>query len=119
MFELGSSRGIYPRWREPHDYALAYLSCAVPYLVDGPGAVSGRRGAFGLLTAIIAVLALWMSGYAIRSGQAPPPASESYAAIGKGRPVRQEILFTERSAVSCVRHPTACRDGPAARPSAT
>jgi hypothetical protein len=35
-----------------------YLGFAVPYLADGLGAVSGRTGAFGLLTAIIAVLAL-------------------------------------------------------------
>jgi predicted MFS family arabinose efflux permease len=71
-------------------YTLAYLGFAVPYLVDGLGAVSGRTGAFGLLTAIIAVLALWTTGYAIRSGQASPPASESDAATGEGRPVRQE-----------------------------
>jgi hypothetical protein len=62
----------------------------VPYLVDGLGAVSGRPGAFGLLAAIIAVVALWTTGYAIRSGHALPPASESDAAIGKGRSVRQE-----------------------------
>jgi hypothetical protein len=29
--------------------------------------VSGRTGAFALLAAIIAVLALWTTGYAIRS----------------------------------------------------
>jgi hypothetical protein len=58
--------------------------------VDGLGAVSGRVGAFGLLTAIIAILAVWTTGYAIRSGQASPPAPESDAAIGEGRPVRQE-----------------------------
>ena len=63
---------------------------AVPYLVDGLGAVSGRTGAFGLLTAIIAVLALWTTGYAILSGRASPPASESDAPIGESRPVRQE-----------------------------
>jgi hypothetical protein len=61
----------------------------VPYLVDGLGAVSGRTGAFGLLTAIIAVLALWTTGYAIRSGLAPPRAPGSASAMGEGRPVRQ------------------------------
>jgi len=61
--------------------------------VDGLGAVSGRTGAFGLLTAIIAVLTLWTTGYAIRSGQASPPAPESDAAIGEARPVRQENSF--------------------------
>jgi hypothetical protein len=71
-------------------YTLAYLGFAVPYLVDGLGAVSGRTGAFGLLTAIIAVLALWTTGYAILSGRASPPASESDAPIGESRPVRQE-----------------------------
>jgi hypothetical protein len=71
-------------------YVLAYLGFAVPYLVDGLGAVAGRPGAFGLLTAIIAVLALWTTGYAIGSGQTSPPDSESDAAIGEGRPVRQE-----------------------------
>ena len=71
-------------------YALAYLGFAAPYLVDGLGAVSGRTGAFGLLTAIIAVLALWTTGYAILSGRASPPASESDAPIGESRPVRQE-----------------------------
>ena len=58
-------------------YTVAYLGFAVPYLVDGLGAVSGRTAAFGLLTAIIAVLALWTTGYAIRSGLASPRASES------------------------------------------
>jgi hypothetical protein len=56
-------------------YTLAHLGFTVPYLVDGLGAVSGRPGAFGLLAAIIAVVALWTTGYAIRSGQASPPAS--------------------------------------------
>jgi predicted MFS family arabinose efflux permease len=70
-------------------YAVAYLGFAVPYLVDGLGAVSGRTGAFGLLTAIIAVLALWTTGYAIRSSLASPPTPESESARGEGRPVPQ------------------------------
>jgi hypothetical protein len=69
-------------------YALAYLGFAVPYLVDGLGAVLGRTGAFGLLTAIIAVLALWMTGYAIRSGRASRPAPESRVTMAEARPVR-------------------------------
>ena len=49
-------------------YTVAYLGFAVPYLVDGLAAVSSRTGAFGLLTAIIAVSTLWTTGYAIHSG---------------------------------------------------
>jgi len=70
-------------------YALAYLGFAAPYLVDGLGAVSGRTGAFGLLTALIAVLTLWTTGYAIRSGLASPAAPESESARGEARHVRQ------------------------------
>jgi hypothetical protein len=70
-------------------YTVAYLGFAVPYLVDGLGAVSGLVGAFGLLTAIIAVLALWTTGYAIRSSLASPPTPESESARGEGRPVPQ------------------------------
>jgi hypothetical protein len=66
----------------------AYLGFAAPYLVDGLDAVSGQPGAFGLLTAIIAVLALWTTGCVIRSGRASPPAPESEVAIGEARPVR-------------------------------
>ena len=70
-------------------YTVAYLGFAVPYLVDGLAAVSSRTGAFGLLTAIIAVLALWTTGYAIRSGLASPRAAESESARGEARPVPQ------------------------------
>jgi predicted MFS family arabinose efflux permease len=70
-------------------YTVAYLGFAVPYLVDGLAAVSSRTGAFGLLTAIIAVLALWTTGYAIRSGLASPRAPESESARGEGTPVPQ------------------------------
>jgi hypothetical protein len=35
-------------------YALAHLGFAVPYLVDGLGALAGQTGAFTALTAIIA-----------------------------------------------------------------
>jgi len=70
-------------------YTVAYLGFAVPYLVDGLAAVSSRTGAFGLLTAIIAVLALWTTGYAIRSGLASPPAPEPESARAEGRPVPQ------------------------------
>ena len=45
-------------------YALAYLGFAAPYLVDGLGALVGQTGAFAVLTAIIAGLALWTAGYA-------------------------------------------------------
>jgi MFS family permease len=45
-------------------YALAYLGFAAPYLVDGLGALVGQSGAFAVLTAIIAGLALWTAGYA-------------------------------------------------------
>jgi hypothetical protein len=68
---------------------LAYLGFAVPYLVDGLGALSGRVGGFGLLTAIIAVLALWTTGYAIRSRLASPRAPEPESARGEARPVPQ------------------------------
>jgi hypothetical protein len=68
-------------------YTVAYLGFAVPYLVDGLAAVSSRTGAFGLLTAIIAVLALWTTGYAIHSGLASPPAPEPESARAEGRPV--------------------------------
>ncbi len=44
-------------------YALAYLGFAVPYLVDGLGAMAGKAGAFVALTAIFAGLALWTAGY--------------------------------------------------------
>ena len=70
-------------------YTVAYLGFAVPYLVDGLAAVSSRTGAFGLLTAIIAVLALWTTGYAIRSSLASPPAPEPESARAEGRPVPQ------------------------------
>jgi MFS family permease len=70
-------------------YTVAYVGFAVPYLVDGLSAVSGRTGAFGLLTAIIAVLALWTTGYAIRSGLASPRAPEPESARGEGTPVPQ------------------------------
>jgi predicted MFS family arabinose efflux permease len=73
-------------------YVLAYLGFAVPYLVDGLGAVAGRVGAFGLLTAIIAVLALWTTGYAIRSGLTSPRAPEPESTRDEGRPVRWEKL---------------------------
>jgi predicted MFS family arabinose efflux permease len=55
-------------------YALAYLGFAAPYLVDGLGALVGQTGAFAVLTAIIAGLALWTAGYAAslrRSFQGP------------------------------------------------
>jgi MFS family permease len=45
-------------------YALAYLGFAVPYLAAGLGALAGQSGAFIVLTAIIAALALWTAGYA-------------------------------------------------------
>ncbi len=45
-------------------YAVAYLGFAAPYLVDGLGVVAGRTGAFAVLTAAIAALALWTAGYA-------------------------------------------------------
>ena len=45
-------------------YALAYLGFAVPYLTAGLGALAGKSGAFVVLTAIIAALALWTAGYA-------------------------------------------------------
>ena len=45
-------------------YAVAYLGFAAPYLVDGLGVVAGRTGAFAVLMAIIAALALWTAGYA-------------------------------------------------------
>jgi MFS family permease len=47
-------------------YAVAYLGFAAPYLVAGLGALAGKTGAFVALTAIIAVLALWTAGYAVR-----------------------------------------------------
>ena len=46
-------------------YAVAYLGFAAPYLVDGLSVLVGRTGAFAILTAIIAVLALWTAGYAV------------------------------------------------------
>jgi hypothetical protein len=73
----------------PCYYTVAYLGFAVPYRVDGLGAVAGQTGAFGLLTAIIAVLALWTTGYAIRSGLASLRAPESESARGEGTPVPQ------------------------------
>jgi MFS family permease len=45
-------------------YALAYVGFAVPYLAAGLGVLAGKSGAFVVLTAIIAVLALWTAGYA-------------------------------------------------------
>ena len=45
-------------------YALAYLGFGVPYLADGLSALAGKAGAFVVLTAIIAGLALWTAGYA-------------------------------------------------------
>jgi predicted MFS family arabinose efflux permease len=45
-------------------YAVAYLGFAVPYLAAGLGALAGKSGAFVVLTAIIATLALWTAGYA-------------------------------------------------------
>jgi len=47
-------------------YALAYLGFAVPYLAAGLGALAGKTGAFVALTALIAALALWTTGYAAR-----------------------------------------------------
>jgi predicted MFS family arabinose efflux permease len=70
-------------------YTVAYLGFAVPYLVDGLGAAAGRTGAFALLTAIIAVLALWTTGYAIRSGLASPRAPQSESARAEDTPVPQ------------------------------
>jgi hypothetical protein len=61
--------------------------------VYGLGAAAGWPGAFGLLPTIIAVLALWTTGHAIRSGRASPPAPESDSAMGEARPVRQENSF--------------------------
>ncbi len=61
----------------------------MPYLIDGLSAVSGRVGAFGLPTALLTVLALWTTGYAIRSGPASPRVSEAESATGEGRPVPQ------------------------------
>ena len=55
-------------------YALAYLGFAAPYLVEGLAALVGQTGAFAVLTAIIAGLALWTAGYAAslrRSVQGP------------------------------------------------
>jgi MFS family permease len=46
-------------------YAVAYLGFAAPYLVDGLSVLVGRTGAFAVLTAIIALLALWTAGYAV------------------------------------------------------
>jgi len=53
-------------------YALAYLGFAVPYLVAGLAALTGQAGAFAVLTAIIAVLALWTAGYAASLSRAVP-----------------------------------------------
>jgi hypothetical protein len=77
-------------------YVLAYLGFAVPYLVNVLGAVAGRVGAFGLLTAIIAVLALWATGYAIYYGLAPPRAPEPESTRGEGRPFRSKALHTKQ-----------------------
>jgi MFS family permease len=51
-------------------YAVAYLGFAAPYLVDGLGLAAGKTGAFVLLTGVIAVLAIWTTGYAIWRGKA-------------------------------------------------
>jgi MFS family permease len=53
-------------------YALAYLGFAVPYLVAGLAALAGPAGAFAVLTAIIAGLALWTGGYAVSLSRAVP-----------------------------------------------
>jgi hypothetical protein len=53
-------------------YALAYLGFAVPYLADGLGVLVGKTGAFVVLTAIIAGLALWTGGYAAHLRRAVP-----------------------------------------------
>jgi hypothetical protein len=53
-------------------YALAYLGFAVPYLADGLGVLVGKTGAFVVLTAIIAGLALWTGGYTARLRRAVP-----------------------------------------------
>jgi MFS family permease len=53
-------------------YAVAYLGFAAPYLVDGLGLAAGKVGAFVLLTAIIAVLAIWTTGYALRADRDLP-----------------------------------------------
>ncbi len=52
-------------------YAVAYLGFAAPYLVDGLGVVAGRTGAFAVLTAIIAALALWTAGDAASLRRTP------------------------------------------------
>jgi MFS family permease len=65
-------------------YALAYLGFAVPYLVVGLGALAGQSGAFIVLTAIIAALALWTAGYAASQRRART-APEGDAAVGWSR----------------------------------
>jgi MFS family permease len=65
-------------------YALAYLGFAVPYLVAGLGALAGQSGAFIVLTAIIAALALWTAGYAA-SQRGARTAPEGDAAVGWSR----------------------------------
>ena len=70
-------------------YAVAYLGFAMPYLVDGLGLAAGKTGSFVVLTAIIAALAIWTTGYAIRAGKAGPPAAKPLAGIGSTQPVRK------------------------------
>jgi predicted MFS family arabinose efflux permease len=70
-------------------YAVAYLGFAMPYLVDGLGLAAGKTGSFVVLTAIIAALAIWTTGYALRAGKAGPPAAKPLAGIGNTQPVRK------------------------------
>jgi hypothetical protein len=66
-------------------YALAYLGFAAPYLADGLGALAGRAGAFVVLTALIAGLALWTAGYAARSRRAVrEPEGDAFASWPAG-----------------------------------
>jgi predicted MFS family arabinose efflux permease len=82
-------------------YALAYLGFAMPYLVDGLGLAAGKTGSFVVLTAIIAALAIWTTGYALRAGKAGPPAAKPLAGIGNTQPVRKllNLFLAERAGV--------------------
>jgi MFS family permease len=58
-------------------YAVAYLGFAVPYLIEGLDALTGRAAAFGVLAGVAASLAAWTAGYAAwlsRAGTMTAPA---------------------------------------------
>jgi hypothetical protein len=67
---------------------MARPGFAAPYLADGLDAVSGKAGAFAVLTGIAVLVAAWTAGYALRLGRAERTAAAEARTRGRHGPHR-------------------------------